>query len=234
MRSDRKKRNEELEDAFDKELTHFSQSIWGWRSANKFRNREISSTLNIYINELNKVRKYACPISTAILLSAIMEGVLLLRVLDEHELASKTSAWRKNTTPDDGDFPNFSLAQLILIVDELKWLRSVGRQALVSKFYLRTLIKQSRFMAGMVEKNKVISQVSFPEWDAKQNSVTMRNLRQFRNGIHPKELAKDKNRKAATDFIEVLWDGLRLLVFLEFLIGVEPFLAQQSENGMKA
>jgi hypothetical protein len=218
MRSERKTRNKVLEDVFDKELSHFRRALYKWR-INKRRESKIIEALDRYIDELNKVRKYACPLSVAILLSAIMEGVLFLRVGDEHEKASTTRTWQKNVAKGEEGISNLSLTQLIQIADELLWLRSLGRQALVIQLQINFLRKEFPDLSNWKDPE-------LPKWDAKLNSDTMHNLRKFRNRIHPNELGQASLKRDGDDFVEVLWEGLRLLVLLEYLIGVEPALAE--------
>jgi DNA primase catalytic subunit len=229
MRSKRINRSETAEAAFEAELVALRRGIIGFRDLGGINVEERKSlfkvTLN-YIDELNKVRKYACPLSTSILLSSIMESLLLTLVLRDPNAAKKASTkiWetadrymkRKSERINPG-IPTFHLAELIEIIDDLGLLRTKGIQ--------------SKIIAMRIEDAGLDEHFDFTELlsdsrDAKRNHDLMHSLRNLRNAVHPTLVVASRKNDQADDFVNMTWMGLIVLALLNEMFSIRsPIVA---------
>lgn len=219
MRSAKMKRSKVVEDAFEGELVALWRGLpYRLDGDHASVRRELYSVAGQYIDELNKVRKYACPLSTNMLLSSILESILLAMILEHSVEAAKSKTWirafeetftfsrRRSPHPN---LPMFTFAELIQIADELKLLRTSGVQQKVDLFLLEGL---------PVSRRKYISLSS---WDAKRNHEIMHNLRGIRNAVHPMEIITKDLKHDREDFETTIWMGLRLLLLLNVMLNIK-------------
>jgi len=216
-------RDQTVEPAFAKELEALHRGlrktydISGHYGEERKKLFEVASR---YVDELNKVRKYACPLSTNMLLSSIMESLLLYLILQHADRATTTRTWLKVATQDrqgvriDPSVPIFHLAELIQLTDELKLLRTSGVQKKIDDLVVEYLKKLG--FEGVP--------IALDRWDAKRNHELMHKLRGFRNAVHPLQVISDRNKNDGMDFVVSMWIGLRLLVLLNEMLGFRSTL----------
>ncbi len=223
MRSKRMERSALGEDAFKRELDALDYGLRrGYKLVGDYsdeRQRLYSVALR-YIDELNKIRERACPLSTNMLLSSILESLLLALVLQHSVRARQTATWAKviKEAPRRGekissDVPIFHLAELIQLVYELKLLRTSGVQKKVDLL----LIQEMPSLATMIQLNT---------WDANRNHELMHKLRIFRNAVHPLQVISNADKDEQSEFVTAIWIGLRLLVLLNEMLGIESPLTR--------
>jgi hypothetical protein len=213
------KRAKIVEDAFAIELDALNRGLIYLVSGDSSSTRTgLYRVLSRYVDELNKVRKYACPLSTNMLLSSILEAVLLVQILEHSGDASKTTIWmkaaeetfklgkRKAARPE---LPMLTLAELIQIADELKLLRTSGVQQKVDLMILKDLPASLR------------EHILLSSWDAKRNHEVLHNLRSVRNSVHPMEMIGRDSGRTYDEYEIVIWRGLRLLLLLNVMLGIE-------------
>ena len=98
MRSRKMDRSKRGEEAFAAELAALIGGIKRRRNTTTEpyaeKCNELLAAALKYMDELNKVRKHACPLSTNILLSSISESLLLSLVLQKTD-ARRTRAWNQ-------------------------------------------------------------------------------------------------------------------------------------------
>lgn len=145
-----------------------------------------------YIDELNKVRKYACPLSTNMLLSSIMESLLLVLILQRPSEAAKTRTWSKvlADTKRSGErinpeVPVFYLFELIQLANELKLLRTLGVHERVNRLLIEEQVEK---YARSTNVRVDTSAIQFDPVDAGRNLKLMHTLRGLRNSVHPVQI----------------------------------------------
>jgi hypothetical protein len=173
-----------------------------------------------YTDELNKARKYACPLSTSILISSILEGVLFAKLLEREEAAAKTVTWqraaedkhrRQSAIPG---IPGLTLAELIQSANELHLLKTTGVQQTVDMLILETLPQ------GLSLPKDLRDFIASESWDAKRNHQTLHSLRETRNAVHPLQLI-DKEMETYQQFEESIWQGLRVLLLINIILDIK-------------
>jgi hypothetical protein len=196
MRSAKMDRSKTAEAAFATELASLHRGIRRMHSLNGEYADESKKLLRVslkYIDELNKVRKYACPLSTNILLSSILE-----------------SRRRQRFSPE---IPLFHFAELIELVDEMRLLRTTGVQKRIDTMHIDDLQKLFNIdCADLIKANT---------WDAKRNHELMHRLREFRNAVHPLRIISTCDTSSSTEFVTAVWIGLRLLAVLNDIFGFQ-------------
>ena len=225
MRSTKMRRSRIGEDAFEDELKalHHGLQFAPYRmSGDHISTRmELLLVAERYVDELNKVRKYACPLSTNMLLSSILEAVLLVLILEHSVQSAKTRIWiraaeeaalgrRKYSKPE---IPTLTLSEIIQIADDLKLLRTSGVQQKVDLLLLRDLLPTS-----------LREHISTSSWDAKRNHEIMHNLRSVRNAVHPMEMISKDAGRDYDEFAVAIWMGLRVLLLLNTMLGIKSAL----------
>jgi hypothetical protein len=223
MRSAKMDRSKTAEAAFATELASLHRGIRRMHSLNGEYADESKKLLRVslkYIDELNKVRKYACPLSTNILLSSILEALLLALILQNSATARKTKVWirvdkdesrrRQRFSPE---IPLFHFAELIELVDEMRLLRTTGVQKRIDTMHIDDLQKLFNIdCADLIKANT---------WDAKRNHELMHRLREFRNAVHPLRIISTCDTSSSTEFVTAVWIGLRLLAVLNDIFGFQ-------------
>jgi hypothetical protein len=187
-----------------------------------------------YIDELNKVRKYACPLSLNMLLSASMESVLNVLVIENSRKASETRAWRrsekelvKGAVRLVPEIPVFTLAGLIEVVDEIKLLKTRGVQNAVDNLILDSFrIKFPRLLGAEDFIEELRNSLPIDALEAKRNHDLMHTLRGYRNSIHPLQVIQAEKKDGLGDFSLAILNGLRLIVLLEHLLEIAPVVQQ--------
>jgi hypothetical protein len=112
------------------------------------------------------------------------------------------------------EIPIFHLAELIELVDDLKLLRTSGVQKKVTLLLIST-----------IDPN-LAARVQLETWDAKQNHELMHKLRSFRNAVHPLQIISNARKEEQSEFTTAIWIGLRLLVLLNEILGIESPLTR--------
>jgi hypothetical protein len=218
LRSQRFERWEPLEEAFHDELENFDRELAWSRiadSENKERLQALIDASRRYIDELNKVRKYACPLSTSMLLGSLMETVFNYVCEAQPVKARQTPTWKNWENKNKNRNEAIPLALLIGVIDDMKLLRTQGiTRAIfdlwgkwwISRYPLSELSGQSRGY-------------EIPSRDARINSLRLHRLREWRNAVHPIKLIEHGKAKAKADeYIDVMFDGLALLLLLETIL----------------
>ncbi|NYF90699.1 hypothetical protein RBB79_13895 [Tunturiibacter empetritectus] len=232
MRSKKMDRSKTAEGAFEAELNALYAGIRNMRGFEgdylEDRKKLFRVTLS-YMDELNKVRKYACPLSTNILLGSILESLLLALVLEHSSNARKSKVWEKAEKDQSRkaerisvDIPILYFSELIEITDNLKLFRTSGLQQKIDLLILEDVFP---FLRGE-NRDRMTRQVKENTWDAKRNHELMHQLRGFRNAVHPLQVISSKTKVDPDEFVKTVWSGLRLLVLLNEMFGFNSPLRQ--------
>lgn len=227
MRSRKLERDPKAELVFAKQLEAMHRGVeYACLSGEYLEERsKLFRVVSRYIDELNKVRKYACPLSTNMLLSSIMESLLLALALQHGSAASKTKMWAKVLSDKNRqgerinpEVPLFHLAELIQLIAELKLLRTSGVHKDVDNLLCDLIFERldQEFDRSLIEDT----------WDAKRNHDLMHKLRSFRNAVHPLQILAEQRKNDGTEFTVSIWLGIRLLKLLNVLSGFESPLIQ--------
>jgi hypothetical protein len=228
MRSKKMDRSPTAENHFEHELLALQNGIrCTFKPSGRFAEecQKLMSVALSYIDELNKVRRYACPLSTNILLSSIMESLLLALILQRSYEAAKTRTWAKilQDTKRSGqrinpEVPVFYLAELIQIANDLKLLQTSGVQEKVGRIGLEEITEK------YARKSNVhinTSNIQFDPVDARRNLDLMHTLRGFRNSVHPVHIISGGSKDEPGDFLTAIWNGLTLLILLNKIFEFE-------------
>lgn len=217
MRSSRMRRSKVIEEAFAGELEALDRGLRRYRPGMYGTSAKLLQIARTYADELNKVRKYACPLSTNILLASIVEAVLLALILQDVERAAKTQGWKTAVqlasadswrTSKEESHPTFSFAELIQIADQMGMLKTVGVQKKVDLLILDGLSSELR------------DYISLSSWDAKRNHNALHQIRDLRNAVHPLKLVNSEGPRVYEQFEETIWNGLRILLLLNVLLDI--------------
>jgi hypothetical protein len=228
MRSKRMDRSKTAQDFFAAELHALDKGIRRMHSPSGSyveERKKLFSVALSYIDELNKVRKYACPLSTNILLSSILESLLLALILQHSNAARKSKIWERAEKEQlrkgqkiNEDIPIFYFADLIELADSLRLFRTLGIQDRIDALLIKDLLKSSGIdLSELVKENS---------WDAKRNHDLMHRLRNFRNAVHPLQIISSETRVDPNDFVKTIWTGLRLLTLLNEMFEIKSPLTQ--------
>jgi hypothetical protein len=212
MRSSKMRRFPLVEEPFAEELAALHRRLPNHLSGPYATERgKLYDVVRYYTDELNKVRKYACPLSTRTLLSSILEAVLLAQILEKSEAAAKSNLWQRAAQDSHRrsvikGVPLLTFAELIQIASELGLLRTTGVQQRVDKLALESL-------------PELRDLIKFQAWDAKRNREALHSLREVRNAVHPLEMI-DKPLNKPTQFEETIWNGLRILLLINVMLEI--------------
>src|ERR1700761_2164344 len=203
-------RSKTAEDAFEAELNALHRGIKHRRDSGEGLVEERNKLFRValsYIDELNKVRKYACPLSTNILLSSILESLLLALILKHLSAARKSRVWElaekdhsRKGERISKDIPALYFSELIEITDYLKLFRTSGLQQKVD-----LLICEDLFLFFNEEdRDHMTRQIRENTWDTKRNHELMHRLRSFRNAVHPLQVISRKAKVDSSEFVDTI------------------------------
>ncbi|MDR3736285.1 MAG: hypothetical protein P4L10_12200 [Acidobacteriaceae bacterium] len=157
----------------------------------------------IYIDELNKVRKYAAPLSLVVMCCGIIEVVLRLRLLIELERPKRDEIVKflsKSDVPDS--IAHISIEALIDTAERMGWFDVPG------------LWEKAR---GLSDAQIAILKYNFdPSVKAEYFSNKFKNFMKLRQNIYPMIAAPQSFDKE--NFRDTLLDGCKLFQLLQRLI----------------
>jgi hypothetical protein len=224
MRSRKMDRLKPAEDAFGGELAALMKGVRRQEISGAYskERKELFKVALRYMDELNKVRPYACPLSTNILLSSISESILLALILDNIERARVMRIWTKaeNDKTRKGprlnpDVPLLTFAELIQMADELRLLRTQGLQNKIDAIVCEKL--------GLADLGIGMPTLIPP--DTKRNREILHGLRDARNAVHPVKVVLSTTEESQQDFLSAVWKGLRICAALNQILGYGSPLA---------